>query len=373
MPSATSWLLVSAIVVFFPLPAHAVTPVGDCSTEGGLANRSDVLFCEPWEDGDWYQHFNDNSGVAPASAADVSLTHVVPSDCVSGSCLKVDMPKGVTKSLSIKWSPDVMGVTAQQLYLRYYFKLGTSWSPNMCDSSGNVSGSGGKFPGMSDERLTPQCGNGGDPGDGINCWSMRSAYRNCDKYSGDGLACANKNPGATTRFGSYLYFYNQEGSTGSAGLWDTYYWGQSWGNGGSCSGSPNDPYCSPNNCSNTPNDVYCGKSNDGGEFYNGRWYLVEMFVKMNTPGVADGVIKGWINNVLSYEKDNMIFRLVGHDNLHVRNIWLNIYKGGLDGNCNDSEVYLDQLAVATDAQIGGAIPGATDTTPPKAPTGLKVQ
>jgi hypothetical protein len=106
---------------------------------------------------------------------------------------------------------------------------------------------------------------------------------------------------------------------------------------------PNNPdpacYC------NSPNNMYCGIGT-GGILQGDRWYAVETYVKMNTPGVADGVLRGWIDGVLSYEKTNMIYRKVGHDNLHVRTVWLNVYKGGTHGNCDDGYIYLDQMVVA---------------------------
>jgi len=92
---------------------------------------------------------------------------------------------------------------------------------------------------------------------------------------------------------------------------------------------------------------------------------------MNTPGVADGIIRGWIDGVLSYEKTNMIFRIPGNDNLHVRTVWLNVYKGGVLGNLSSSEVYLDQMVLATDAPIGPLSPGSPQI--PAAPTGLAIK
>jgi hypothetical protein len=78
-----------------------------------------------------------------------------------------------------------------------------------------------------------------------------------------------------------------------------------------------------------------------------------MYVKMNTPGRADGVVRGWVDGQLSYEKTNMIWRVVGHDNLHVRTIWLNVHAGGESvGLCKSSAVYLDQMVAATDAPVG---------------------
>lgn len=356
------WLCCFSLFFSFSPSVHAL-PVGDCSLEGSLGGRTDIVFCEPWEDANWWQdgYLKDPRKVNPVPATEehVTRTEVVSEGCLSGHCLRVDMPVGVTGSLSLHWPLEDAGLSPEQLYLRYYIKLGSAFDPNSCDENGNLWSNGGKFPGLADVRTNSdpsgQCGNGGEPGDGINCWSARADYRNC--YSGDGQACATK-PNATTRFGSYLYFYNQEDSTGSRGTWDEDDWGQSRGDGGTCG--------------TVPNNVACGQG-DGGVFLNGQWYLVEMFIKMNTPGSADGVIEGWVDDVLSYRKTNMLFRLPEHDNLHLRTVWLNVFKGGTKGNCIGSEIYLDQLVVASDGKVGPwSDQGASSPPIPAAPINLNL-
>src|SRR5262249_50253081 len=164
-----------------PLQASGL-PKGDCSSEGSLAARTDIVFCEPWERRDWWLngYVRDGSKTDPRPATEDQLwaTSIVSTGCISGSCLKVDMPKDVTGSLAIHWPLTAAGLAPEQLYLRYYIKLGPSWDPYQSDQS-----SGGKFPGLADVRTgadpAGQCGNGGEPGDGINCWSMRSVFHDC--------------------------------------------------------------------------------------------------------------------------------------------------------------------------------------------------
>ncbi len=112
------------------------------------------------------------------------------------------------------------------------------------------------------------------------------------------------------------------------------------------------------------NNTDCGIGT-GGILANDQWYRVEMRVKMNTPGQADGIIQGWVDGVLSYEKTNMIFRIPGHDNLHNRTVWLDVYKGGIDGNYSDQQVYLDQMVVALNGVPGPWVPAGAS---PSAPT-----
>jgi hypothetical protein len=167
---------------------------------------------------------------------------------------------------------------------------------------------------------------------------MRSFFRDCNRGERH-VTHACRSPKATTRFGSYLYYYDQAGFE-NAGIWDNEPWGQ---------GS----YAMPFGSCSTPRDVGgCGIGSDG-QLENGRWYLVEMYVRMNAPGKPNGVMRGWVDGKLSYEKIDMIWRLPGHDNLHVRTIWLNVHAGGeFVGLCKPSYIMLDQLAAAIGAQLG---------------------
>jgi hypothetical protein len=64
----------------------------------------------------------------------------------------------------------------------------------------------------------------------------------------------------------------------------------------------------------------------GGVFTANRWYSIEQYVKLNTPGIADGVAKVWINGQLAWAADKLRFRndpATRIDHMHV-----NIYHGG---------------------------------------------
>jgi hypothetical protein len=245
------------------------------------------------------------------------------------------MLRGETRALMVHWPLARAGLAPEELYLRYYLKLGPTFNVYSGDATGKIVGQGGKLPGLADVRTTGdpggQCGNGSEAGDGINCWSMRADFYHC--YSSDGSVCRSK-PGASMRFGSYLYYYNQPSGTGDQASWDA------TPSGFSLVG-----------CQRTPNNTDCGIG-EGGVLLNDRWYRIEMHVKMNTPGQADGIIEGKVDGVLSYRKTNMIFRIPGHDNLHVRTIWLDVFKGGVVGNLNDQQVYLDQMVVALKDWVG---------------------
>ena len=343
-PSALALALVvwSVALAGLGTSAAAAGPGGDCSSEGGLAGRSDVVFCEPWEDPTWWQkgYLSDGAKTRarPVTAERVARTSVVSTGCISGSCLEVELRKGEASALAVHWPLSAVGQRPEELFVCYYLKLSENFNPNVCGPDGAVVDSGGKLPGPADVRTDDdpggQCGNGGNPSDGLHCWSLRSKFRDC--YGGsDGSACAR---GARARFGHYAYFPGSGDLWGVAGFWDSNSYDQSTGAGGSCR--------------TTPSNMYCGKGSGG--LAGGRWYRVEMRVKMNTPGRADGVLEGWLDGRKTFEKTNMVYRLPGHDDLHVRTMWLNVHTGGdvPNGNCVDQKIWLDQMVLTT-----GSLPG----------------
>ncbi len=211
---------------------------GDCSSEGALGGRSDVLFCEPWERSEWWRegYLASASTTLPirASAGDVSRTAVVKEGCVSGSCLKVEMRKWESGALAVHWPMSAAGKQPENVYLRYYLKLAPDFSPELCAPGGAKDSSGGKFPGLADVDAFPdaQCGNGGEFADGINCWSMRTKFRNCIVGENTPMhVCSSK---VTTRFGGYLYYPR---SSQDFANWDTIAWGAGFTNG-SCASDP---------------------------------------------------------------------------------------------------------------------------------------
>lgn len=327
-------------------PAQTVSlPLGDCASESGLARRSDVVFCEPWEKSNWWQngYLRDPIVNDPrvAIAKDVARTEIVSDGCVAGKCLRIQTPKGVTNSLSLYWPLKAAQKTPEKLFLRYHLKLGRNWTPSMCDEKGVITGAGGKFPGLADPRTwadpSGQCGNGGNPSNGKNCWTMRTNFRDCGNRSGS--ACASK-PNAITRIGSYLYHFGQNDRWGDVASWDGNPSGQTSARQGTCT-------------TNSKN-MFCG-SGDGGALVVDKWYRIETQVELNTPGKADGVIRAWIDGVQSFTKTNVQFRTTGHDMLHNRVVWLNVYKGGVQGNCEDSAIFLDQMVLTSEAPADSVV------------------
>ena len=371
-------ILTALAIALGPAMPAAALPAS-CERETGLAARSDVVFCEPWEDSQWWRNgYVGNPRLldpAPATPGNVQRTALETEGCVSGKCLRVNMLKGQTGALSLHWPLKNAGLAPEQLHMRYYIKLGPTWDPNMCDDKGAIVGHGGKFPGPADTRVEGdpaapggQCGNGGERGDGINCWSHRAEFRACGRHGGFAKGVCSTKPGAAMRFGGYLYYYGQEGGTGSAAPWDSDYWGQFDTGGGTCETNPRNLFCSvPRAKRGVSGNERTGLGMNAGVFVREVWYAVETFVKMNTPGVADGIVRGWVDGQLAYEKTNMVFRLPGHKNLHVRTAWLDVYKGGTQGNCRDMSIWLDQMVLATDGPIAPLPKAKGQAAPAPAP------
>lgn len=83
------------------------------------------------------------------------------------------------------------------------------------------------------------------------------------------------------------------------------------------------------------------------------WYCIEGRIDLNTPGEADGVLQGWVDNNLAFSQEGLRFRRATEENLDVRTFWLNIYFGGSTiPNDRNLELRLDDLAISADGRLG---------------------
>jgi hypothetical protein len=86
-----------------------------------------------------------------------------------------------------------------------------------------------------------------------------------------------------------------------------------------------------------------GMSWGGAPLENSVWYVVDQYIRMNTPGVHDGVLSASINGVKVFERTDLMFRTV--DTLHVGNVWFNFYYGGSGVAPRTMWVDLDDVVV----------------------------
>lgn len=148
---------------------------------------------------------------------------------------------------------------------------------------------GGKLPGIA--GTYGRAGWGGRPVNGADGWSARGLFEGRK----DGK----------TPVGFYCYHMDMRGRYGSSWVWER----------------------------------------EGlGLLDNNRWYCLEQHVKLNTPGKADGVMRGWVDGKLAFEKTDVRMRAV--DKLKIEMVWLNVYYGGAWTAPRDMHLYIDDVVVS---------------------------
>lgn len=181
------------------------------------------------------------------------------------------------------------GAEPEEIYFRYYLKFDPSWR--------NAT-SGGKLPGIS--GTYGRAGWGGRRVNGSDGWSARGLF--------------DTRPGASfTTVGFYCYHADMKGI-----------YGEHWA-------------FKPS-------------------LQHGRWYSVEQYCKLNAPADAagkgrnDGILRGWIDGELAFEKTDIRFRDL--NTLRIEEIWMNVYHGGATPVPGDDiHLYLDNIVIAR-APIG---------------------
>jgi hypothetical protein len=83
---------------------------------------------------------------------------------------------------------------------------------------------------------------------------------------------------------------------------------------------------------------------DLGYLQNNRWYCIEQYARLNTPGANDGILRGWVDGQLAFEKTDIRMRDV--PKLRIQCIWINIYHGGKWSAPSDDHLYIDNVVIA---------------------------
>ncbi|QCJ47413.1 polysaccharide lyase [Haloprofundus sp. MHR1] len=156
------------------------------------------------------------------------------------------------------------------------------------DPGFDVTSDGGKLPGPA--GTYDSGGWGGKPADGTNGWSARMAFMPADG-------------------GAELSYYCYHADMNNWGEW----W--SW----------------------------------DGTIETGQYYQIDSYVKLNTPGENDGILRGWIDGEQAMEKTDIRFR--DTEDLKVESLWFNIYHGGSDTSPSDNSFYFDKLQMSTSGPL----------------------
>ena len=147
---------------------------------------------------------------------------------------------------------------------------------------------GGKLPGIS--GTYGRAGWGGRPSDGRNGWSARGQF--------------NGQSNGRTPIGFYCYHADMKGQYGSSWIWEI---------------------------------------EKRGYLENNRWYCIEQYVRMNTPGRNDGVLRAWVDGRKAFEKTDVRMRDV--ETLKIEAVWINVYLGGTWVSKSDHHLYIDNMAI----------------------------
>ncbi len=76
---------------------------------------------------------------------------------------------------------------------------------------------------------------------------------------------------------------------------------------------------------------------------HGRWYCVEGRIDLNTPGVHDGTLQGWVDGTEAFAKSDIAFRRATEPDIDIKSFWFDIYYGG-EASLVDNEIHFDSLA-----------------------------
>ncbi len=216
------------------------------------------------------------------------------------SALRVSIPRGSHFGADFKL--DLAGEAErvrEHLYFRYYLKLDADWTTHVS----------GKLPGFS--GVYGSSGKGGlesspdDPG-----WSARLMF---SPASGDD---------DLVPIGYYVYHLGQARQYG-----DGMYW------------------------------------NEAGRLRPGDWYCLEGEVELNSPGVANGTLRGWVDGTPAFDMTGLEFRRPDEPEIRIESFWFDVYYGGKPTAPRDLGLTVDEVVVDTN-RIGcvGAAQTATAAT-----------
>jgi hypothetical protein len=248
-----------------------------------IVSDPDVIFFSDFESDDWADEWTSASGRMQLVGVDRDRLF----EPFHGKAVRTKIAKGSNHAMSLiyKFKKEI-GREPEAIYFRYYLRLADDWNQTI---------QGGKLPGISGTYGV--AGWGGRRSDGTNGWSARGAFH---RSIGQGNPLAGTHP-----IGTYCYHADQPGVYGQVWLWQKGYRG------------------------------YLKKNT---------WYCIEQYVKMNTPGKKDGIIRAWIDGGLAFEKTDIRFRKVDH--LKIEQIWMNVYHGGRLPSPYDQHLYVDNVVIA---------------------------
>lgn len=258
--------------------------------DAGIEEDPSVIFATGFEEEDWADDWTYAGKMEVIDT--VSRDRQRAFEPILGRALRVKIRQGSNSALNtlFKFKKE-RGIEPEEVYFRYDLRLGDDWNQTI---------EGGKMPGISGTYGV--AGWGGRKVDGTDGWSARGSF---GRSIPDGNPLAGLHP-----IGTYCYHVDMKGQYGSSWGWHNDY---------------------------------------RGFLEKNRWYSVEQYLKLNTPGRKDGVVRAWVDGRLAFEKTDIRFRSV--DKLKIEQIWMNVYHGGKRPSPHDQHLFIDNVVVAK-AYIG---------------------
>ncbi|OEK08355.1 hypothetical protein A8C32_02580 [Flavivirga aquatica] len=217
----------------------------------------------------------------------------LPTGSSDGSgCVEITINKGSHHGGSMRYMlMENLGYEPEELYAEYRVMY-----------DGDMKTYGGKGPGFS--GTYDKAGWGNEPGYGKAGWSARGGV-NCDNQ-----------PYTKNSWYVYHTYTNYDASN--------------------CPGSTNYRSCNPfpYDVSNPKSQPHASTKTWGsglswgnkGDMQFNQWYSVKQYIKLNTPGQNNGILRVWVNGKLANEFTDINFRRT--KDLKIYAYWFNYYNGG---------------------------------------------
>jgi hypothetical protein len=253
--------------------------------DAGIESDAAVVFASRFDARTWRNGWSyiGEGGHYAIAASDRELAF----EPLQGSALKVNLPEGKKNGLNMIYRfRDHRDGEPEEIYFRYYLRLADDWDPTV---------TGGKLPGIA--GTYDKGGWGGRRSDGTNGWSMRGSFFKSP---------TNSNPiHGSYAIGTYAYHADMKSKYGEDWQW----------------------------------------SERGlGLIEKNRWYCIEQYVKLNTPGAANGIMRAWVDGRIALDRSDVRFRSI--PTLRIDQIWMNVYHGGTEPSPHDQHIYIDNVVVA---------------------------
>lgn len=210
----------------------------------------------------------------------------------NGSALEVPLPEGRHRGMRMRfWMADQFGGEPEAASATYWLYVPTDFE--FADSHSG----GGKLPGF--QGTYGECGAGDlGPCDGTDGWSARMSF------------IRPKAAYLDTEVGLAHYVYHGEMDGEALYPYGTYL---RWRRGLS----------------------------------RGQWHRIDQFVRMNTPGDHDGVLRGWVDGDLALDRDGLLFRSADAGDVRIEEFVNTVYFGGEWASPVDNALYFDDLEIRT--------------------------